>query len=66
MYTSKNGIAANTKAIPLPTVNDKAISKAKYNVTPAGIRPKIINLWLLSLNFPKSREDTEHDDRLQA
>jgi hypothetical protein len=53
-YTSKNGIAANPKAISLLTVNDKVISKAKYNVTPAGIRPKITNLWLLSLNFSKS------------
>ena len=44
MHTSKNGIVANTKAISLLTVNDKATSKAKYNVMPAGIRPNVINL----------------------
>jgi hypothetical protein len=65
MYTSKNGNGASTKAISVLTVNDTAISllrvsdnaicKAKYNVMPAGFRPNVINLWLLSFNFYKSR-----------
>ncbi len=49
---SKNDITANPKAMPLPTVNYKAITKSKYNVTSAGIKANIMN--------------HENDGRLQA